>query len=87
MFVNKIDSADQEMVELVELELRELMCEIGFKGDDIPFVYGSALYALEVSSLNVGDWMSLHANLCVCVCVSVRGVRAMREKFQVECFI
>lgn len=48
MFINKIDSADQEMVELVEMELRELMSEIGFKGDDIPFVYGSALYALEV---------------------------------------
>ena len=37
------------MCELVEIELRELMSEIGYKGDDIPFVYGSALYALEVS--------------------------------------
>lgn len=37
------------MCELVEIELRELMTEIGYKGDDIPFVYGSALYALEVS--------------------------------------
>ncbi|KAG8176453.1 hypothetical protein JTE90_023100 [Oedothorax gibbosus] len=47
VFINKIDSADQEMVELVEMELRELMSEIGFKGDDIPFVYGSALNALQ----------------------------------------
>lgn len=47
VFVNKVDSADQEMVELVEMELRELMTEIGYNGDDIPFVFGSALYALE----------------------------------------
>lgn len=44
-----MDSADQEMIELVEMELRELMTEIGFKGDDVPFVFGSALYALEVN--------------------------------------
>lgn len=47
VFINKVDSADQEMVELVEMELRELMTEIGYKGDDIPFVFGSALYALD----------------------------------------
>lgn len=49
MYINKVDSADKEMCELVEIELRELMTEIGYNGDDIPFVYGSALYALEVS--------------------------------------
>ncbi|XP_054723068.1 elongation factor Tu, mitochondrial-like [Uloborus diversus] len=47
VFINKVDSADQEMSELVEMELRELMTEIGYDGDKIPFVFGSALYALE----------------------------------------
>ncbi|GFU36950.1 elongation factor Tu, mitochondrial [Nephila pilipes] len=47
VFINKIDSADQEMIELVEMELRDLLTEIGYKGDEIPFVYGSALNALE----------------------------------------
>ncbi|CAL1266216.1 unnamed protein product [Larinioides sclopetarius] len=47
VFINKIDSADQEMIELVEMELRDLLTEIGYKGEEIPFVYGSALYALE----------------------------------------
>ncbi|XP_071039584.1 elongation factor Tu, mitochondrial [Parasteatoda tepidariorum] len=47
VFINKVDSADQEMIELVEMELRELMSEIGYKGDDIPFIHGSALNALE----------------------------------------
>ncbi|KFM80808.1 Elongation factor Tu, mitochondrial, partial [Stegodyphus mimosarum] len=47
VFINKIDGADQEMIELVEMELRELMTEIGYNGDDVPFVHGSALYALE----------------------------------------
>lgn len=51
VFVNKIDSADQEMLELVEMELRDLLNEIGFKGDEIPFVFGSALNALEVSAV------------------------------------
>lgn len=49
MYVNKTDSADQEMVDLVEMELRELMTEIGYNGDEVPFVFGSALYALEVN--------------------------------------
>ncbi|GIY13739.1 elongation factor Tu, mitochondrial [Caerostris extrusa] len=47
VFVNKTDSADKEMTELVEMELRDLLSEIGYNGDEVPFVYGSALYALE----------------------------------------
>lgn len=47
VYINKVDVADEEMIELVEIELRELMTEIGFKGDDVPFIQGSALNALE----------------------------------------
>ena len=48
VFMNKIDMVDDpELVELVEMELRELLSKYDFPGDDIPFVQGSALKALE----------------------------------------
>jgi elongation factor Tu len=47
VFLNKVDIADPELLELVEMELRELLTEYGFPGDDIPIVKGSALKALE----------------------------------------
>src|SRR5690349_24549134 len=43
VFINKVDAADQEMVDLVEMEIRELMTEMGYDGDNAPFVKGSAL--------------------------------------------
>ena len=48
VFVNKADVADAEMLELVEMEIRELLSEYGFDGDNTPVVVGSALSALEV---------------------------------------
>jgi len=51
VFLNKTDMMDDpELLELVELELRELLDEYGFPGDDIPIVRGSALIALESES-------------------------------------
>jgi elongation factor Tu len=48
VFLNKTDQVDdEELVELVEMELRELLSKYEFPGDDIPFVKGSALKALE----------------------------------------
>lgn len=48
VFLNKIDQVDdEELLELVELELRELLSSYEFDGDDIPFVRGSGLMALE----------------------------------------
>src|SRR5271168_349503 len=47
VFLNKMDLADPELVELVELELRELLTSYGFPGDDIPIIKGSAVAALE----------------------------------------
>lgn len=54
VFINKVDSADQEMVELVEMEIRELLTEMGFDGDNIPIVAGSALRALEDKDPEIG---------------------------------
>ncbi|MGC9361077.1 MAG: elongation factor Tu [Anaerolineae bacterium] len=51
VFLNKVDMMDdEELLELVELELRELLSDYGFPGDDIPIVRGSALQALESDS-------------------------------------
>src|SRR6266853_5569510 len=48
VFLNKVDMMDdEELLELVELEVRELLSKYSFPGDDIPFVRGSALRALE----------------------------------------
>jgi elongation factor Tu len=51
VYLNKIDQMDDpELLELVELELRELLNEYGFPGDETPIVRGSALQALESTS-------------------------------------
>jgi elongation factor Tu len=51
VFLNKVDMMDdEELLELVELELRELLDSYGFPGDDVPIVRGSALQALESTS-------------------------------------
>jgi len=51
VYLNKIDQMDDpELIELVELELRELLNEYGFPGDETPIVKGSALHALESKS-------------------------------------
>lgn len=55
VYVNKADAVqDSEMVELVELEIRELLTEFGYKGEETPVIVGSALCALEVKAANQG---------------------------------
>ena len=49
--LNKVDVADPELLELVELELREMLSEYGFPGDDVPIIPVSALAALESDDL------------------------------------
>ena len=54
VYLNKVDMMDdEELLELVELELRELLSKNGFPGDDIPIVRGSALAALSSSSIDI----------------------------------
>jgi elongation factor Tu len=56
VFLNKVDMMDdEELLELVEMELRELLTSYNFPGDDIPFVRGSALQVLESSSTDPND--------------------------------
>lgn len=54
VFINKADEVDSETIELVEMEIRELMTELGYAGDDIPVVVGSALNTLQDKNEEVG---------------------------------
>ena len=55
VFMNKVDQVDdEELLELVELEIRELLSSYDFPGDDIPIVKGSALAAIEDSNATIG---------------------------------
>ena len=47
VFLNKMDMADEELVELIEMDVRELLSNNGFDGDNAPIIKGSALKALE----------------------------------------
>ena len=56
VFLNKVDQVDdEELLELVELEVRELLSSYEFPGDDIPIVAGSALAALEDKTPEIGE--------------------------------
>ncbi len=53
-YINKVDMLDDpELLELVELELREMLTEYGFPGDDTPIIKGSSLQALEGDSTDI----------------------------------
>ncbi|PHQ69754.1 MAG: elongation factor Tu [Sneathiella sp.] len=55
VFMNKVDQVDdEELLELVEMEIRELLSEYEFPGDDIPIIAGSALAALEGRDPEIG---------------------------------
>ena len=54
VFLNKMDMADPDLVELVEMEVRDLLSKYEIPGDDIPIIKGSALCALEDSNPELG---------------------------------
>ena len=55
VFLNKCDIADPDLLELVELEVRELLTSYQFPGDDIPIIHGSAVAALEDKNPELGE--------------------------------
>ncbi len=55
VFLNKMDIADPELVELVELEVRDLLSSYQFPGDEIPIIKGSAVCALEDKQPEIGE--------------------------------
>jgi elongation factor Tu len=64
VFMNKVDMVDdEELLELVEVEVRELLSEYDFPGDDVPVIQGSALKALEGDQQYVDKIVELAAAL------------------------
>jgi len=60
VYLNKVDLVDDpELLDLVELELRELLTQYEFPGDNIPIIRGSALKALEAEDINSPDVKSI----------------------------
>ncbi|MFM8454958.1 MAG: elongation factor Tu [Gammaproteobacteria bacterium] len=55
VFLNKVDMVDDaELIDLVEMEVRDLLTQYGFPGDDVPFVKGSALKAAQGDESDIG---------------------------------
>src|SRR5210317_2092684 len=55
VFLNKVDTVDdEELLDLVEMEVRDLLSEYDFPGDDTPIVKGSALKAMEGDDSEIG---------------------------------
>lgn len=64
VFVNKCDQVNNEVMELVEIEMRELISDFGFDGNRVPIIFGSALLALKESKEELGEksiWKLLDA--------------------------
>ena len=55
VYLNKVDVADKELVDLVELEVRELLTKYEFPGDKVTVIRGSALKALEGDTSDIGE--------------------------------
>ena len=67
VFLNKVDLVDdEELLELVEMEVRELLDKYDFPGDDVPVVKGSALKALECDSADDADAQPILELLAAC---------------------
>ena len=68
VFLNKCDQLDDpELLELVEMEIRDLLTEYGFPGDETPIIKGSALKALEMASSDKSDAEVLASPECKCI--------------------
>lgn len=80
VFINKADAVeDKEMLDLVEIEIRELLTEFGYDGENTPVVIGSALCALEVGNKLVRSIeFTLHTFNLYCF-ISEQAARAGSE--------
>ena len=81
VFMNKVDMVDdKELLELVELEIRELLSKYEFPGDEIPIVQGSALKALEGDTSEMGR-PSIKRLMDACDSYIPQPVRAVEKTF------
>ena len=80
VFLNKMDIADPELVELVELEVRDLLTSYQFPGDDIPIIKGSAVCALDDKMPEIGEQAVLELMAAVDAYIP-QPVRAIERPF------
>ena len=80
VFLNKTDMADPDLLELVEMEVRELLSSYQYPGDDIPIIHGSALMALEDKDPERGEQAILKLMAAVDEYIP-QPVRAMDRPF------
>ncbi len=81
VFMNKVDMVDdKELLELVELEIRELLSKYEYPGDDIPVVMGSALKALEGDTSEIGR-PAIMKLMDACDAYIPQPVRAVEKTF------
>ncbi|MBF0457081.1 MAG: elongation factor Tu [Nitrospirae bacterium] len=84
VFMNKTDMVDDpELLDLVELEVRELLSKYGFPGDDIPIVKGSALKGMESTSTdtNAPEYKCIHELMAAVDAYIPEPVRALDKPF------
>lgn len=82
VFMNKCDLVDDpELLELVEMEVRELLTSYGYPGDDIPVIRGSALKALESDSADAPDAQCVLELLAACDSYFPDPVREIEKPF------
>nr|CAD7445141.1 unnamed protein product [Timema bartmani] len=55
VFINKVDQVDEDVVELIEIEIRELLSDFGYDGVNSPIICGSALLALRGDTSEIGE--------------------------------
>ena len=77
VYLNKVDQVDdEELLDLVEMEVRELLSSYDFPGDDIPLIKGSALQAMESSATDAND--AVYASCLLYTSPSPRDQRGSR---------
>jgi elongation factor Tu len=82
VFLNKVDLVDdEELIELVEMEVRELLSKYEFPGDDVPVIRGSALKALESDSADAEDAKCILDLLDACDAYIPEPVRETEKPF------
>ena len=82
VFLNKVDLVDdEELIELVEMEVRELLSKYEFPGDDVPVIRGSALKALECDSATEDDAKCILELLDACDAYIPEPVRETEKPF------
>ncbi len=86
VFLNKIDMLPDgndgaEMIELVEVELRDLLSKYGFDGDNVPIVQGSALKALNSTSVDAADAKCIFDLMAACDSYIPQPVRELDKPF------